>query len=208
MAANFDGRDMVVTLTFDDEHLPPDKSKARELFRRFERKLRAARKRRGEELKRILVVEGHHGKSDEWIFGEDGHLEDKRIHLHLVINGNNKRCIEEIRSLWPYGGYIRAERIDVHYYRELAKYLTKEAREFARPKPGEQTWSCSKNLAAPKIEYIEVPDSVTLCPPDGAVDYTQYHEVNPYGYGECVVARYLMPPREAPPSYAGKPLEN
>lgn len=200
---------MVITLTFDDQHLPESKAKARELFRRFERKLRAARAKRGAEIKRIVVVEGHHAKSDDRLFGDDGHLEDKRLHLHLIVNSTGINDVDEIRSLWPYGGYIRAERLDPRYYRELAKYMTKEAREFGKPKPGEQTWSCSKNLEMETIEYIEVPDSVTLCAPPGAVDYTQYHEVNPYGYGECVIARYLLPQQEEPPSYAAtKPRKN
>ena len=118
------------------------------------------------------MTEGYHEKrANDWLV-EDGTLEDRRIHHHVVINATDVDDLEEIRSLWQGGGYIRAEPLDVHYYRELAKYMTKEAREFGRPKPGERTWRCSRNLRRPEIEYIEIPsDSVTLTPPYGAVDY-------------------------------------
>ena len=100
-------------------------------------------------------------------------------------------------------GYVRIEPVDIHYYRELAKYLTKEAREFGRAKPGEKVWSPSRNLRKYEVEYIEIPiDGVTLSPPPGAVDYMQFTEKNPYGFADCVGARYLLFPEEAPPEYS------
>ena len=144
------------------------------------------------------MTEGFHEKREnDWLEG-DGSLEDCRLHHHVVINTTGGGDLEEIRSLWHGGGYIRAEPLDVHYYRELAKYLTKEAREFGRPKPGERTWRASRNLQKPVVEYIEIPsNSVTLAPPHGAVDYEQFCEANPYGYGESIGARYLLfPARE------------
>ena len=76
--------------------------------------------------------------------------------------------------------------------------MTKEAREFGRPKSGERTWRGSRNLQKPTVEYIEIPsDSVTLAPPYGAVDYEPFSEKNPYGYADCIGARYLLfPERE------------
>ena len=141
------------------------------------------------------MTEGYHEKrANDWLV-EDGTLEDRRIHHHVIINATDVDDLEEIRSLWQGGGYIRAEPLDVHYYRELAKYMTKEAREFGRPKPGERTWRGSRNLRRPEVEYIEIPsDSVTLTPPYGAVDYEPFCERNPYGYGDCIGARYLMFP--------------
>ena len=111
--------------------------------------------------------------------------------------------MEEIRSLWQGGGYIRAEPLDVHYYRELAKYMTKEAREFGRPKPGERTWRASRNLQKPVVEYIEIPsESVTLAAPFGAVDYETFHEKNPYGFADCLGARYLLFPQRPREEYS------
>lgn len=200
LAANFGGRDMVLTLTYDDAHLPLDKKSADACLKKFFRKLRAVRRRRGQELKYIYVTEGFHGKGEDDAFGGDGELEDRRLHHHVVVNGTGPGDLEEIRSLWQYGGYLRAEPVDVHYYRELAKYLTKEAREFGRGKPGERTWRASRNLIKYEVEYIEIPsDSVTLAPPAGAVDYVQFCEHNPYGFADCIGARYLLyEDREAP----------
>lgn len=195
IAGNFGRRGLVLTVTYDDQHLPADKSGANRFFQKFIRRFRAARSMRREELRYIYVTEGWHEKrACDWLEG-DGSLEDRRLHHHVVINTTGEGDLEEIRSLWHGGGYVRAEPLDVHYYRELAKYLTKEAREFGRPKPGERTWRASRNLQKPAVEYIEIPsDSVTLAPPYGAVDYEQFCETNPYGYGDCIGARYLLYP--------------
>lgn len=160
LAANFGRHDMVPTLTYDDDHLPADKQAAAKCFQTFVRKWRTARKRRGEELRYIYVTEGWHGKSEDERFGGDGRLEDRRLHHHAVVNGVGSGDLEEIRSLWQYGGYIRAEPVDVHYYRELAKYLTKEAREFGRAQPGERVWRSSRNTPAEKAAIYE--DSINL----------------------------------------------
>ena len=199
IAANFTGKDHVITFTYDNAHLPKDKKSGGVLFQKFVRKLRTVRKRRGEELKYIFVTEGFHERREDDYFGGDGALENGRIHHHVVINATGPGDLEELRSLWMYGGYLRAEKVDVHYYQQLAKYLTKEAREYGRPKPGDRTWRASRNLTKYEVDYIEIPsDSVTLTAPFGAVDYTSFHETNPYGYADCIGARYLMWPEERP----------
>lgn len=193
LAANFGSRDLVLTFTYDEEHLPPDKKAAGDCLQKFFRKLRVVRKRRGEELKYVYNVEGFHGKQEDEYFGGDGRLEDKRLHHHVVLNSTSRQDLDEIRSLWPYGGYLRAEPLDIHYFRELAKYLTKEAREFGRGQVGERSWRGSRNLSKYEVEYIEIPtDSVTLTPPAGAVDCERFHEKNPYGFADCVGQRYLL----------------
>lgn len=203
IAANFTHRDMVITFTFDDNHLPHSKAEAANLFQKFVRKLRAARRKRGQDVLYILAPEGFHEKRSNGFLMEDGELEDRRFHLHVVLNNTGPGDLDEIRSLWQFGGYIRSERLDVHYFQELAKYMTKEAREFGRPKPGERTWRASRNLKKYEVDYIEIPsDSVTLSPPYGAVDYTQFSEANPYGYADCIGARYLMYPTKERPVYS------
>jgi hypothetical protein len=193
VAANFGSSDLVATFTYDDAHLPPTKRDGDILLQKMFRKLRTVRRRRGEELKYIYATEGAHGAASDEYFGDDRELEDHRIHHHVVLNRVGPDDLEELRSLWPYGGYVRIEPLDVHYYAELAKYLTKEAREFGRAKPGERSWRGSRNLAKYEVEYIDIPsDSVTLAPPAGAVDYAQFSEKNPYGFADCVGARYLL----------------
>ena len=197
IAGNFQ-RALVLALTYDEAHLPEDKRAADRYFSKFIRRYRDARKKRGLPLKYIYVTEGFHDKrAADWLEG-DGELEHRRLHHHMIVDITGEDDLEEIRSLWQGGGYIRAEPLDVHYYRELAKYMTKEAREFGRPKPGERTWRASRNLQNPEVEYIEIPsDSVTLAPPYGAVDYEPFSEKNPYGYADCIGARYLLfPERE------------
>lgn len=213
IAANFGSRDWVLTFTYDSVHLPADKPAAGAQFQKFLRKLRSVRRRRGEALKYIFVTEGFHGRDRDGPFSEDGALEDRRIHHHALLNFAGPGDLEEFRSLWQYGGYVRAEPLDVHYYRELARYLTKEPRQFGRPKPGERSWRASRNLSGYQVEYIDIPsDSVTLAPPYGAVDYTQFGERNPYGYGMCVGARYLLFPEPAARVYSysqgRRPLPN
>lgn len=202
IAANF-RRALVLALTYDEVHLPEDKRAADRYFSKFIRRYRDARKKRGLPLKYIYVTEGFHDKrSADWLEG-DGELEHRRLHHHMIVDITGENDLEEIRSLWQGGGYIRAEPLDVHYYRELAKYMTKEAREFGRPKPGERTWRASRNLQNPEVEYIEIPsDSVTLAPPYGAVDYETFHEKNPYGFSDCVGARYLLFPQRPREEYS------
>lgn len=202
LAANFTSRDWVLTLTYDNAHLPANKKAAGVCLQKFFRKLRTQRRRRKDELRYVYNVEGFHGATEDEYFGGDRDLEDCRLHHHVVINSTGANDLEEIRSLWPYGGYLRAEPVDVHFYRELAKYLTKEAREFGRGRPGERTWRASRNLKKYDVEYIEIPsDSVTLAPPEGAVDYETFSETNPYGFAPCVGARYLLFPGRVEPSY-------
>lgn len=203
LAANFGHRDWVVTFTYDDVHLPPGKPEANKCLKKLFRRLRAARRKRKEELRYVYATEGFHGKADDEFFGEDGNLEDCRLHHHVVLNGCGPGDLEEIRSLWQGGGYVRIEPVNVHYYKELAKYLTKEARKFGRSKPGERVWRASRNLNEYEEEYIEIPsDSVTLSAPPGAVDYVQFSEKNPFGFADCVGAEYLLFPDAAPPDYS------
>ena len=200
IAANFAHGDYVVTFTYDDEHLPADKRAGDRSFQKFVRKLRTSRKKQEAELFYVYTTEGWHGRTADPRFGPDGSLEDRRIHHHAVLNGAGLDALEEMQSLWHGGGYVRVEPLDVHYYEELAKYLTKEAREFGRAKAGERAWKGSRNLKKYQVEYIEIPmGGVTLAPPEGAVDYRQFHERNPYGYADCIGARYLLypsPPRQ------------
>lgn len=203
LAANFGSQDLVVTLTYDDSHLPESKKAADVQLKKTFRTLRAARRLRNQELMYVYATEGWHGAQHDDYFGDDRELEDKRLHHHVVLNRTSAGDLEEIRSLWVGGGYIRVEPLDVHYYRELAKYLTKEAREFGRAKPGERSWRASRNLKKYEVEYIEIPtDSVTLSPPAGAVDYEQFREANPYGYADSVGARYLLFPARVSANYS------
>lgn len=193
IATNFTNDDWVVTYTYDNDHLPKDKKAAQKELQKHFRKVRAVRRLRGADLLYAYTTEGYHKKSAVDFLGEDGYLEDGRLHHHVVLNGLGPGDREELQSLWHGGGYIRVEPLDLRYVRELAKYMTKEAREFGRPKPGERTWNASRNLKKYEVTYEEIrSNSVTLAAPPGAEYCTAFDEVNPYGFGHCIGIRYFL----------------
>lgn len=202
LAANFGRQDAVVTLTYDDAHLPADKKQAAARIQRLFRRIRAVRQKRGQELKYVYVTEGAHGAQRDGYFGQDGDLEDRRLHHHLVINCVGPGDWDELRSLWDCG-YCRFEPLNPHYYKDLAKYMTKEAREFGRSRPGERTWCASRNLARAEVEVSDLPYAgFALSAPPGAVDYETFTVRNPYGFADCTVARYLLFDSPEAPDYS------
>ena len=201
IAQNFRGMALVVTLTYSDALLPKTKPDANKRFQKFVRKLRATRRAREEDLLYLYATECFHGREDDEFFGSDTSLEDHRMHHHVIINATGNDY-EEIRSLWEYGEYIRIEPLDIHYLKELAKYMTKEAREFGRGKVGERTWNGSRNLKPYEVEYDDVRDSMTLTAPPGAIDFSHEEAANPEGYGEMVCTRYLLLDPEPRPVYS------
>lgn len=183
-----------VTLTYLNEYLPKDKKAAENgPMAKFHRRMRRARKRRGKDWKYIYCTEGYHGTSSSDFLEADDYLEDKRLHHHMIINGAGPEDFDEIRSLWPGGGYVRIEPFDVLDCTALAKYMTKEAREFGRGKPGDRSWKRSMNLTKYRVEYNPLSeDGIDLSPPKRAVDYEAFHEKNPYGYADYVGDQYFL----------------
>lgn len=204
IAANFGAKSYVLTATYTDELLPLDKKSAEQgPMAKFNRRMRRARKRRHQEWKYIYTTEGFHGMSSSSFLEADGYLKDRRIHHHMIVNGIGPEDFDEIRSLWPGGGYVRIEPFDIRYCTALAKYMTKEAREFGRAKPGDRTWKRSMNLTKYQVEYINIPMSgVALTPPPGAVDYETFHDRNPYGFADCVGDRYFLFGEQAAEAYS------
>lgn len=194
ITTNFNKRAVVVTTTYSDEFLPSDKKSAEKgLWKKYIRRLQSGRKRRGQDFKYIYTTEGFHGRAARDIWDEDGCLEDRRIHHHFIVNIESPEDMEELRSLWPGGGYVKIEPFDVRYSTALAKYMTKEAREFGRAKPGDRTWKRSMNLIKYQVEYMEIPiTGMCLAPPPGAVDYETFHERNPYGFADCIGDQYFL----------------
>lgn len=180
LAANFDSGDLFVTLTYDDERLPPDRDTAVRRVRSFFTKLRRARKARDALTKYVYVTEGD--------------CPGGRLHHHLVLNSTGSD-LEELRQLWIYGANIEVRRITIdktHTYEDLASYLTKEPREWGHPQVGERTWTPSLGLAKPQAETESVPDYLTLAaPPEAEVLANEGPIRN--GYGEYSWIKYLLP---------------
>lgn len=178
LAANFGRRDLVVELTYDDAHLPPSKTEAVKLIRKFLSWLRAHRKARDQELRYVYVT--------EQLSAEGG-----RLHHHLVINGTGTD-LEVLRSLWPYGNVKLEQLDDWQGYEALAKYLTKEAREVGRPEPGKKCWVSSVGLKKPVAENEMVKDNLTLAAPPGAIILSAPPPVRNQ-YGEFTTIKYIKP---------------
>ncbi len=186
LAANFSGRDHHVTLTYREADLPPSREAAVKLLKKFLVQLRACRRPRGETLKYIYVTEDKHG--------------DARLHHHIVINSTGNDY-EVIRSLWIYGDDVNIEPIAIPGYTVLAKYLTKEPREYGKTEVGARTWTPSLGLKKPEPDTGFVPDNMTLTAPPGAIILDRDEKRN--GFGEFVYLKYLLPepPSETPKRY-------
>ena len=184
MAANFDRRDLFVTLTYRDA--PPSREAALRMLGVFLRRLRAARAARGERL--LYIKNAEHIRDD----GSEG-----RWHHHLILNGTGNDY-EEIRELWsPWGDNVDFEGLlaDGESYESRARYMCKE-----RPPLGKQCWTPSRGLRRPKRVSELVDDSLTITVdslPAGAVVLDHREERNEWG--SYVYYKYLLPYREPRP---------
>lgn len=174
IAANFGRRDLWVTLTYDDEHLPGSRQEAARRFNSFIRRLRKVRGRRGEVLRYLYCTEGRHG--------------DGRWHHHVLINATGDD-FRELVTAWG-AGQVDIQRIRVdreRNFESLAKYMCKERRDSV----GQRLWSGSRNLARPRSECFRVPEDTPLDIPRGAVPLAEISERNSYGVFKYI--KYLMP---------------
>lgn len=177
LAANFNDKDLVLTLTYDDEHLPRNRNEAKKQARIFLAQLREYRRAHGEDLRYVYCTESRHG--------------DGRLHHHMVINGTGSDY-EAIRSLWTHGSNLQIDTLDIYGYEELAKYLTKEAREGCRAMIGERTWIGSRNLYKPETPPSEwVPGNIRLEPPANA--HVLYKESIENSWGRFAYVEYMLP---------------
>ena len=189
LAANFGRRDWWVTLTYDDDHLPADRSAAQKAFTNYIARLNRQLKKKGAELRYVYTTEEMPdepgGKS--------------RLHHHAVIGGEALSA-EEIKTIWG-RGYVHVDRfLDGSHdiYETRARYLVKE-RHPGVPgrKTGLRAWSASRNLKRPQAVTEEVPDGLTICPPAGAYVLDRREEVN--AFGRFGYLKYLLPEPDAPP---------
>ena len=139
MINNFVLGDWHLTLTYAPDRRP-DADGSKTCLKHFFDKMRREYRRRGEELKFIVVT--------EW--------ENKNIHHHIAIN-NIPDMAAVIRKCWTYGGAHLTPLYADYDYQGLADYFVKETDEtFRKPNnPYKQRWSCSRNLKRPQ-EEVEV----------------------------------------------------
>lgn len=199
LCANFERGDLWITLSYDDEHLPANRKEAKARVQTFIDRMRAARRRIGEELRYIYNIEE---------IMEDG---SRRLHHHMVMNaGTARNDFELIRSLWTFGSNIEIRKLGEHEifsddFLELAKYICKERDPEAKVyNVGDKCWIGSRNLERPKEQSELVGDNVTITAPPGAIILDKHSESNEYGSFDYIV--YLLPKNAAdPPRRKRKP---
>lgn len=160
LAANFPtaGSALVVTLTYDDRHLPKSRKESQIRFKYFLQKLKKARQQAG--LPDPVVF-----WTPEILTSESG-----RWHYHIVLDSTGQD-LDMIRACWIYGSDIDAEKLRVDNdknHQTLARYMTKELRECQEyaARPGLHGWSCTRNAKKPETETYIVPDDYELQVPE------------------------------------------
>ena len=191
LAANFRRRDLHVVLTYDDDHLPATRERAKQLLRRWIRQLREHRRARGQPLSYIYVTEQ---------YTEEG----ERLHHHVVLNATGADY-QVIRELWPHGTDIDIEQLDAwDGYEALARYLTKEPARHGKPHVGDRVWTPSIGLKKPTVETTYVSDYVTLAAPPGAIILEHAKDSRSNQYGTFEYIKYLLPDPDAAPARRGR----
>ena len=161
LAANFPtaGSALVVTLTYDDRHLPKSRKESQIRFKYFLQKLKKARQQAG--LPDPVVF-----WTPEILTSESG-----RWHYHIVLDSTGQD-LDMIRACWIYGSDIDAEKLrvdDDKNHQTLARYMTKEMRELQDRccAPGAHVWFFTRNCWKVEIETVTVPDDYELEAPEG-----------------------------------------
>lgn len=174
IAANFVPGDLVATLTFDEEHLPPDRKTAAARLKRFRQELGRIREEAGAELRMIWSLENRSGGG--------------RWHVHCVINAATGTDFADLLRCWPYGSNSEIRRLEVsksRNYETLARYMCKEARE----RPGLRSWSYTRSCRHPEVESFPVPDDARVEIPEGATVIQE--ETKRTEYAEFQYVKYL-----------------
>ncbi|MGI5976997.1 MAG: rolling circle replication-associated protein [Candidatus Limivicinus sp.] len=143
IAQNFEVGDHVLTLTYDDAHLPKSRAEAVNQLKYFRKKLRTIRKKMGcpdGDLKMAWTTE-HLGKSNRW-------------HHHCIVNRLGDFDSDQIERAWIYGVAFDRPFVNTVWknFDTLVYYMTKEKRDSV----GERIWSRTQNLIKPSPEYQEM----------------------------------------------------
>lgn len=163
LAANFLPGDLIVTLTYDDRHLPRSREEAKAKLKYFRQKLSAERRKAGQPFVMFWNCE-HVSGAGRW-------------HHHCVINATGDDY-KQLLKLWGQGEIeITPLRVDKEKnYSTLARYMCKEATD----KLGQRCWSYTRGALKPECETFRVDSDTTLEAPEGsmiievATDRTEY----------------------------------
>ncbi len=169
MAANFVVGDPVITLTYDDAHLPQKRTQVKRHMEQFIKEAGKLMPKKSRVPFKLLYVIQNKSSEGRW-------------HVHLICNAP---CdYEALRGCWRRGNAeIKPFRFDKEKnYETLARYMCREARE----KPGLRLWSCTRSCVNPEVETMAVPNDTQLGLPRGAEMIEQIKERTEYGRYEYI----------------------
>lgn len=137
---NFTDKDLWITLTYDDEHLPPDGDidAAIKNMQRFIRRVNYQRKKRGlPNAKYVYVTEYNPNEEIRW-------------HHHIVMDG--QMDMDAVEKCWKQSSRNEIRRLqkDENGLSGLANYIVKEKHRIK----SERRWNSSKGLIDPDIRVV------------------------------------------------------
>lgn len=135
--ANFQRGDILVTLTFDDDHLPESWEEVRRIIQNYILRLKRWRKKRGlAELKYLYAVEQTVRKSG-------ARKGQPNWHIHMLLSKTPRDVVED---LWPEGVRVNARRYNPDRFGmdAAAKYIGKDTGA------GNKRFAYSRNLKKPE----------------------------------------------------------
>lgn len=170
LAVNFPtaGSAVIVTLTYDNQHLPryrrpgDCRKKVQEHIGSFMDRLRKRRASAGLPMPvAFWCIEILTSSANRW-------------HVHMVID-NTGQDYDMIRKAWIYGeslDFTLLRTDNTKNWETLAKYMTKEARECQDDlcRPGLNSWSHTQNIKKPVRRTRIVPDSFVIPIPKKAAN--------------------------------------
>lgn len=181
LACNFVPKDLVVTLTYDDEHLPASRAAAQAKLKKFRKEITEARRSRGEDAVLVYCTENVSGGG--------------RWHHHIVMNATGKDDFAEILHCWPFGQDIEIRRLEVgrgKNYESQARYMTKERQE-----KGTNAWGCTRNARRPEQESRPVPNDAQPEIPEDAIILEDVQVRTEFGEWRYVKFLHAQPPARA-----------
>ena len=137
---NFTDRDIWITLTYDDEHLPPDGDidAAIKNMQNYIRRINYQRKKQGfGNCKYIYVTEYNPDEEIRW-------------HHHLVMDGDLD--MDAVEKAWKCGSRNEVRRLEKDKFglSGMANYIVKEKERVK----SEKRWNSSQNLTQPRIRVV------------------------------------------------------
>ena len=163
MNANFRRGDLLLTLTYDDEHLPADREEARHRMELAIRRVKRAMQREGVPLLYIAVTSDLNPETGEVV----------RLHHHLVVN---RAALPFFREKWGQGDVDREKLWEKQGDRTpMAVYLLSQV----RGEKEERKYVSSRNLIRPAPKDRTAQNGALLRCPKGTV-LLYMGEVRPY----------------------------